>query len=61
VYKILAHCGYLTQGEIVRKTMLSSGVVKFALSKLYEENLIDTRFAKAAGHSLYGLRWPGVI
>jgi DNA-binding transcriptional regulator GbsR (MarR family) len=61
VYKILAHCGYLTQSEIVKKTMLSSGAVRFALSRLSDENLIDTRFAKAAGRSLYGLHWQGVI
>jgi DNA-binding transcriptional regulator GbsR (MarR family) len=61
VYKILAHCGYLTQSEIVKKTMLSSGAVQFALSKLYDEHLIDTRFAKVAGQNLYGLCWQGVI
>ncbi len=47
----------MTQKEIINKTYLPARTVRYALSRLKEENLLQQRFCfQDARQSLYGLK-----
>ncbi len=56
VYKVLESGCLLTQKDIVKKTYLPARTVRFALTRLKEQNLLLERFYfPDARQSLYGL------
>jgi transcription initiation factor IIE alpha subunit len=59
VYKVLESGCFLTQKDIINKTYLPARTVRYALSRLREENLLLERFYfQDARQSLYGLNLP---
>jgi hypothetical protein len=51
----------LTQKEIINKTYLPARTVRFALTRLKEENLLLRRFSfRDARQNLYGLNAPSL-
>jgi transcription initiation factor IIE alpha subunit len=64
VVKVLESGSLLTQKEIISKTYLPARTVRYALTRLKEENLLMRRFSfRDARQSLYGLNAisPGVM
>ena len=56
VVKVLESGSLLTQKEIINKTYLPARIVRYALTRLKEENLLLKRFYfPDARQSLYGL------
>jgi DNA-binding MarR family transcriptional regulator len=56
VIKVLESGNLLTQKEIINKTYLPARTVRYALSRLCDENLLSKRFCfQDARQSLYGL------
>lgn len=56
VYKVLESGGLLTQKDIVAKTYLPARTVRYALTRLKEEDILQERFYfQDARQSLYGL------
>jgi len=56
VIKVLESGSLLTQKEIINKTYLPARTVRYALTRLEEENLLLRRFYfRDARQSLYGL------
>jgi transcription initiation factor IIE alpha subunit len=56
VIKVLESGSLLTQKEIINKTYLPPRTVRYALTKLLEENILSKRFYfPDARQSLYGL------
>ena len=56
VLKVLESGSLLTQKDIISKTFLPARTVRYALSRLKEENLLEERFYfHDARQSLYGL------
>ena len=56
VVKVLESGSLLTQKEIINRTYLPARTVRYALSRLKEENLLSKRFYfPDARQSLYGL------
>jgi len=54
--KVLESGTLLTQKDIISKTYLPARTVRYALSRLKEENLLEERFYfQDARQSLYGL------
>ncbi|MGA9098568.1 MAG: hypothetical protein WB392_06510 [Methanotrichaceae archaeon] len=54
--KVLESGSLLTQKDIISKTYLPARTVRYALSRLKEENLLEERFYfQDARQSLYGL------
>ncbi|HEY9246506.1 MAG TPA: helix-turn-helix domain-containing protein [Candidatus Methanoperedens sp.] len=57
VFKILEQNGLLTQKQIMRESYLPPRTVRYALSRLKENALLEERFYfKDARQSLYGLK-----
>ncbi len=57
VIKVLESGSLMTQKEIINKTYLPARTVRYALSRLKEENLLQQRFYfQDARQSLYGLK-----
>jgi transcription initiation factor IIE alpha subunit len=51
--------GQLTQKDLIRETSLPSRTVRYALSRLKEENvLVERHYFTDARQSLYGLNRP---
>jgi transcription initiation factor IIE alpha subunit len=60
VFKVLESGSLLTQKDIVAKTYLPARTVRYALSRLKEEDILQERFHfQDARQSLYGLI-PGI-
>jgi DNA-binding MarR family transcriptional regulator len=56
IIKVLESGSFLTQKEIINKTYLPSRTVRYALTRLKEENLLVRKFCfPDARQSLYGL------
>ncbi len=56
VAKVLEYNETMTQGEIAEETLLPARTVRYALSRLDEENVIDSRFSFSdARKRLYSL------
>jgi len=56
VAKVLEYNGTLTQSELAEKTMLSPRTVRYALSRLEDVGVLDSRFSFAdARKRLYSL------
>jgi transcription initiation factor IIE alpha subunit len=61
VYKVLETTGQLTHKDLIRKTSLPSRTVRYALSRLKEENVpVERHYFTDARQSLYGLNRPVV-
>lgn len=61
---MLESSGFLTQKDIVRQTYLPTRTVRYALTRLKEEKILQERFYfRDARQSLYGLNGivPGVV
>ena len=59
MYKVLEHGGQLTQKDLIRETSLPSRTVRYALSRLKEEEiLVERHYFSDARQSLYGLNPP---
>jgi transcription initiation factor IIE alpha subunit len=59
VYKVLETTGQLTQKDLIRETSLPSRTVRYALSRLKDENvLVERHYFTDARQSLYGLNRP---
>ncbi len=57
VYKVLEHNDALTQGELAEETLLPPRTVRYALSRLEETDVVQSRFSFAdARKRLYTLR-----
>ncbi|MCX9085390.1 MAG: helix-turn-helix domain-containing protein [Candidatus Methanoperedens sp.] len=64
VFKVLESNGFLTQKDIAKYTYLPARTVRYALSRLKEEKVLQERFYfQDARQSLYGLNGivPGVM
>jgi transcription initiation factor IIE alpha subunit len=56
VYKVLENGDQLTQKDLIRETSLPSRTVRYALSRLREEQiLVERYYFTDARQSLYGL------
>jgi transcription initiation factor IIE alpha subunit len=56
IIKVLESGSLLTQKEIINKTYLQARTVRYALSRLRNENILQERFCfQDARQSLYGL------
>jgi hypothetical protein len=56
IIKVLESGNLLTQKEIINKTYLPARTVRYALSRLKNENILQERFCfQDARQSLYGL------
>jgi transcription initiation factor IIE alpha subunit len=56
IIKVLESGNLLTQKEIINKTYLPARTVRYALSRLRNENILQERFCfQDARQSLYGL------
>ncbi|WP_114576189.1 helix-turn-helix domain-containing protein [Saliphagus sp. LR7] len=56
VAKVLEYNETMTQGEIAEETLLPARTVRYALSRLDEQNVIDSRFSFSdARKRLYSL------
>jgi transcription initiation factor IIE alpha subunit len=56
IIKVLESGSLLTQKEIINKTYLPARTVRYALSRLRNENILQERFCfQDARQSLYGL------
>jgi transcription initiation factor IIE alpha subunit len=61
VLKTLESGSLLTQKDIVKKTYLPARTVRYAISRLRDENLLTVRFYfQDARQSLYGLNDPAM-
>jgi transcription initiation factor IIE alpha subunit len=59
VYKVLETGGQFTQKDLIRETSLPPRTVRYALSRLKEEEiLIERHYFIDARQSLYGLNIP---
>jgi hypothetical protein len=59
--KVLESGSLLTQKEIINKTYLPARTVRYALTRLKDENLLLRRFHfRDARQSLYGLNAPSL-
>ncbi len=59
VYKVLETGGQFTQKDLIRETSLPARTVRYALSRLKEEEiLIERHYFIDARQSLYGLNVP---
>ncbi|MEF8781442.1 MAG: helix-turn-helix domain-containing protein [Haloferacaceae archaeon] len=57
VAKVLDYHGTLTQSELAEETLLPPRTVRYALSRLEEEGVVDSRFSFSdARKRLYSLR-----
>lgn len=57
VAKVLDYHGTLTQSELAEETLLPPRTVRYALSRLEEEEVVDSRFSFSdARKRLYSLR-----
>ncbi|WP_276256521.1 winged helix-turn-helix domain-containing protein [Halomontanus rarus] len=57
VHKILEYEGKCTQKELVEETMLAQRTVRYALTRLEEQNLIETHiYFQDARQQLYSLK-----
>ncbi|MFA5293986.1 MAG: helix-turn-helix domain-containing protein [Methanoregulaceae archaeon] len=62
VYKVLQASDQLTQKDLVRETFLPSRTVRYALTRLKDENLVIERLSpKDARQSLYALNPAGEV
>ncbi len=59
VFKVLEFKGLMTQKELVSESYLPPRTVRYALSRLKKENLIEERlYHRDARQSLYGVKDP---
>ncbi len=59
VFKVLEYKGLLTQKELVAESFLPPRTVRYALSKLKKEGILEERlYYKDARQCLYGVRTP---
>ncbi len=56
VYKTLEHEGECTQKQLINETMLAARTVRYALTRLAEEELVEERVSfQDARHQVYWL------
>jgi transcription initiation factor IIE alpha subunit len=59
VFKVLEFKGLMTQKELVSESYLPPRTVRYALSRLKKENMIEERlYHRDARQSLYGVKDP---
>jgi hypothetical protein len=59
VYKVLENGARLTQKDLIRETALPSRTVRYALSRLKQEQfLVERHYFTDARQTLYGLNQP---
>ncbi len=59
VFKVLEYRGLMTQKELVAESYLPPRTVRYALSRLKKEGILEERlYYKDARQSLYGIKSP---